>query len=222
MRAITLTAGPLVAAAANNIALSQTPTSGVALTLNGSLVTAGVAILDTPRRVLLTFGNEGSARTLVLAGTDRYGATQSETLAVASGAGATIQSVLDYKTVTSALPAGGGWTAAATLGTSGVASSAWARMDSYGFAQVALGVDVTGTVNYSVESSMDDPNLVAPQVPVAVSAMQWNAHPNLASQTAKANDNYPVAPAWVRLTLNSQTNPGSATLIVRQMGGKGG
>jgi hypothetical protein len=222
VRPITLTAGPLAAPSANNIALSQTPTSGTALTLNGSLVSGGVATLDAPRRVLLTYGNEGGARTLVLVGTDRYGARQGETLAVPSGAGGTVASVLDYKTLISATPAGGGWTAAVTVGTNGVASSAWARLDDMGFGPVDLGVDVTGVVNYTVESSVDDPNLMLPQVAVPVQSMTWQPHPNLASQTIKANDVYTAPPAWVRLTLNSQTNPGAATLVVRQAGGKGG
>jgi hypothetical protein len=40
----------LVALVANGIALSQTPGAAGNLTLNGSLVTAGVAILDVARR----------------------------------------------------------------------------------------------------------------------------------------------------------------------------
>ena len=115
----------LTAAVANNIALSQTPVSGTPLTLNGAAVVAGVAVLDTQRRILLTFGNEASDRTLVLTGTNDAGAAVSETLKVASGAGGTIASVYDYRTLTSAVPAGGGWTAAVTLGTNSVGSTPW-------------------------------------------------------------------------------------------------
>lgn len=222
MRPISLTAGPLVAAAANNIALSQTPTSGTPLTLNGSLVTGGVAVLDVARRILLTTGSEASGRTLALVGTNWAGDRISETLTIPATTVGTVQSVLDYKTLISATPAGGGWSAAATLGTSGVASSPWVRMDDYGFAPVDLGVDVTGVVNYTVESSDDDPNAMAPLPTIAPSAMTWQPHPNLASQTIKAHDSYSTAPLWVRLTLNSQTNPGTATLVVKQAGGKGG
>jgi len=101
-----------------NATYTQTGESVTAASLsyNGSLATGGVATLDSPRRILLTFGVEGSARTLVLTGTNWSGLTITETLAVPSGAGATVASVLDYATLTSALPLGGGWTAAATLG----------------------------------------------------------------------------------------------------------
>ena len=82
MRPIVVSVGPLANASANNIATSQTPTSGTALTLNGSLVVSGVAVLDKPRRVLLTYGNEASNRTLVVVGTNVSGNSITETLAV--------------------------------------------------------------------------------------------------------------------------------------------
>ena len=56
MQPITVTAGPLTAASANNIALSQTVTGAAAVVLNGSLVTSGVAYLGTPRRILIKIG----------------------------------------------------------------------------------------------------------------------------------------------------------------------
>ena len=111
----------LIAANAAVIAASQTPVSGTPLALvGGSPVT-----LDSERRVLLTYGNEAGARTMVLTGTNSQGATISETLAIPAGAGGTVASVRDYLTITSALPLGGGWTAAATLGTNNVGSTMW-------------------------------------------------------------------------------------------------
>ena len=58
----------LAAASANAIALLQTPVSGTKLTLNGAAVVNGVAVLDTQRRILLSFGNEAAQRTLAIAG----------------------------------------------------------------------------------------------------------------------------------------------------------
>lgn len=113
----------LAAASANNLATSQTPTSGTPLTLNGSAVTGGVGVLDTQRRVLLTFGDEASARTLVLTGTNSQGTTIGETLSIPAGGSSTVASLRDYLTITKALPLGGGWTAAVTLGTNGVGST---------------------------------------------------------------------------------------------------
>ena len=72
MQPMIVTVGPLASAVANNICTSQTPTA--ALTLNGSLVTGGVAYLDTPRRILFTEINDrfpSHAKTIVRKGKRR-------------------------------------------------------------------------------------------------------------------------------------------------------
>lgn len=216
MRPIVVTVGPLVAASANNIAQSQTPTSGTALTLNGTLVSGGVATLDTPRRVLLTYGNEASARTLVVTGTGRTGQTQSETLAVPSGGGGTVATVLDYKTVTSLMPAGSGWTAAATVGTNGVAGSAWVRLDQWPIPQTTIQCTVSGTVNYTVQQTLDDPN--SPTDPVALTAVTWidSADTAVVGGTATKMSNFAYVPVFARVLLNSGT--GSVTATFAQSG----
>lgn len=109
--------GTVTPPATPGIALSQTPVSGVALNLNGALSAGGVATLASAQQVVLTYGNEVAARTLVLSGTDTTGATIGETLSVPAGAAGTAQSTLSYNSITSAVPAGGDWTAPATLGT---------------------------------------------------------------------------------------------------------
>lgn len=88
------------AAAANNISLSQSPGAG-AITLNGSLVTSGVATLDVPRCVAITSGSDDSGITFNVIGTDGYGNTQVETITGASGAPGTTNGVKAFKTVTS-------------------------------------------------------------------------------------------------------------------------
>lgn len=221
MRSITVTVGPLAAASANAIALSQTPTSGTALTLNGALVSSGVAVMDKPRRVLLTYGNEGASRTLVVTGTgypvanSTTGPTISETLSVPSGGAGTVATVQDFATVTSLIPAGGGWTAAVTVGTNSVASSRPVFLDTYGWPNTILQADVSGTVNYTVQQSTDDPNVVG------LANVDWYAHPDTAfvAATSGAQSNYLFTPTVSRVTLNSGTGTVSFTLI--QSGGSG-
>lgn len=200
--------GPLAASNAALLAASQTPVSGTALTLTGSQP-------DVARRILLTFGNEASNRTLTLTGTNHTGNVISEVLAVASGATGTVQSQQDFLTVTSALPLGGGWTAAVTLGTSSVASSPWKVLNyNFGPQETGISVVVNGTVTYTVEFTDDDPNNplgIGPAIPTA-----W-PHPMLNNRTANFF-NYIKNVAAVRLTLNSFTNPGFATMTMRQSG----
>ena len=215
MRPIVITAGPLAGASANNIALSQTPTSGTPLTLNGALASGGVATLDVARRVLVTFGIEASARTMTIVGTNASGNTISETVAIASGGASTIATVLDYKTVTSITPAGGGFSAAVTVGTNGVAASPWARMDDYGFGPTTIACEVTGTVNYTVQYSADDPNSLTDAVTPA--AMVWFSSPvaALVAATATQFATIDAPPAWIRVLLNSGS--GSVRTVVTQL-----
>lgn len=205
----------LAAASANNIALTQTPTSGTALTLNGSTVSGGVATLDSARRVLLTFGNEVSARTLVLTGTNETGITIQETLAVASGGGSTVASVQDYLTITSAVPAGGGWSAAVTLGTNTTGSTPW-KIVSGNVVPVEIGLNLflsTGSATFGIEYTY---------YPVASGGNPpWSyftppaqviSHPTLSGLTASAEGSISggiIPNAW-RMTISS----GTGTIVV--------
>jgi hypothetical protein len=213
MLPITLTVGPLVAGAAAFYAASATPVSGVPLTLTG-------AVPAVPRQVLLTYGNEASARTLVVTGTNASGNSIQETLAVPSGAGGTVATTQSFASVTSALPLGSGWTAAASLGTNGVASSDWKIINAqmFGPTEVAFAVSVTGTVNWSIELTYTNPNNNANQMggafgndPIPVTV--WAGPTGLTAQAVAAQGviNDPLY-AW-RLTLNSGSGTATATVL---------
>lgn len=213
MLPVTFTVGPLVAGVANLYVTSTTPVSGTPLTLTGSAPAV-------PRKVLLTFGNEASARTLVVTGTNASSNPIQETLAVPSGAGSTVSSTQDFASVTSALPLGGGWTAAATLGTSGVGSSQWQIVNSqmFGPTEIAFAVATSGTVNWSIEVCYTNPNNNYNAIggafgnyptPVTV----WAGPTGLTSQTGTAQGtiNDPIY-GW-RATINSGTGSITVTAI---------
>lgn len=213
MRAVTTTVGPLVAASANNIALSQSVVGATAVIINGSTATGGVATLDKARRALITSAGNDSGITFTITGTNTTGNTVSEVL---TGANATTAaSVLDYLTVTS-IKTSGSTAAAITVGTNGVASSRWVRMDEYGAAQVSIQCDASGTVNYTVQSSLDDPN--DPSNPTTVASMVWvsSGDTNAVGATTSIQTNFGFCPRWIRVTLNSGT--GSVTFTVYQLG----
>lgn len=196
-----ISVGPLVAASANNIALSQTPSTG-ALTLNGSTVTGGVAVLDKPRQVLITTAGNESAKTFTITGTDWAGNPISET--VTGPNISTAASVLNYATVTS-ITISAGAAAALTVGTNGVASSPWLRLDEWANPVVSKQCNVTGTVNYTVQFSMDDPNSYVNSV--APSAMTWINDQDLdfVDNTVSAQGFSSFSPTWIRIVLNSGT-----------------
>lgn len=210
MRPITVTVGPLASAAANNICLSQTPTA--AFTLNGSLVSGGVAILDTARRVLFTFAGDETGKTITVRGTNWTGDTITETVAGGTG---TVATVLDYKTVTS-IRTGTAFAAAVTVGTNGVAASGWVFMDPYALPSIGIQCTVVGTVNYTVQSSLDDPN--SPTNPVTPVNMTWvsSADTAVVGATATKQSSFSFCPSWIRVLLNSGS--GSVTTTITQAG----
>lgn len=216
-----VTVGPLVAAAANKICLSQSAAGAQALTLNGSVVSDGVATLDKARRVLITSAGNDTGITFRVTGTNSTGNAIRESVTGASGAAvATLQ---DYKTV-SDITTSGATAGNVTVGTNGVASSPWVFVSpSLAPVNIALGVVVSGTVNYTIEYTYDNPNTNQNTLgsqglgnyPTAPTPWQHASLRTLTSTTDGAIT-FPIA-AW-RLLLNSQTNPGYATATGTQAG----
>lgn len=213
MRPVTVTVGNLAAANAALLAASQTPVSGTPLTLTGTQP-------DQARRVLLTFGNEAAARTLVLVGTNGTGNPISETLSVPSGAAGTVYTIQDFATLLSATPGGGGWTAAATLGTNTIASSPWKLTNAVSMSplELSFGGIVSGAVNWGIEYTYVELNANAyaigsqalgnyPPLPVAYD------HPTLQNLDANGEGvlNDPIM-GW-RVKVNSGTGSVAVTAI---------
>lgn len=216
-----VTVGPLVLADPDGVSLTQTPGAAGDLLINGAFATAGVATLDTARRVIITSAGDDSNKTFTVYGTNHTGNPIQET--VVGGNVAAVSTLQDFLTVTriavSAATAG-----AVTAGTSGVASSPWKSVDiHFGPVNLSFGVIVSGVVNWSVEYCYENFNSNQSALgsqplgnyPVAPNVYQ---HPTLNSLTIKADGtlNDPIF-GW-RLTLNSQTNPGYATATMIQAG----
>jgi hypothetical protein len=211
MRPIVVTVGPLASASANNIALSQTVTGAANVTLNGALVTNGVAVLDKPRQVLITNVGNDSGITFTVVGTDRYGASLSQTVTGTSGS--TVATTVDYATVTRITTSGSTSISGITVGTNGVAGSEWVRFDEYAPSNISIQCTVSGTVNYTVQSTLDDPN--SPTNPVAINAVTWVDPTDTAvvSQSATKQSNFLFAPIYARVLLNSGSGSVTTTFV---------
>lgn len=72
---------------------------------------------------------------------------------------------------------------------------------------VGFGVVVTGTVNYTVQHTFDDPG---------VGFTTWFDHPTVASQAANADGNYAFPVTGIKVLVNS--GGGTATLNLIQAG----
>lgn len=202
MQPITISVGPLDAAAADAIAASQTVSGASDVNLDGTLVDAnGVAILDVPRQVLITNGGNDASITFTVYGTTFGGAVVSETVQGTNGG--TVATSVDFKTVTRVATSGSTSASGITVGTNGVAGSRWLRLDSWANAQTAIQCNATGTVNYTLQVTMDDPN--DPVSPVAINAVTWLNTNDGDAVTAIGDTftNFDWTPTYARIRLNS-------------------
>ena len=163
--------------------------------------------------MLITSAGNDSGITFTITGTNWSGSTISEV--VTGGNAGAVPSLLDYATVTS-IKTSASTAAAITVGTNGVAASPWASMDWYELPQTLVQCDVTGTVNFTVQSSLDDPN--DPTNPVLPGSMVWINTSDAAAvnATASLQTSFAYVPCWVRVQLNS--GAGSVKMSVVQAG----
>ena len=199
----------LTAASDNCISVSQTPAGAGNLTITGTAATAGVATLDTQRRVILTFAADETGHTFVVYGTRQGGASIQETVAGAGiGIYATNQNFLTVTCVSISAAA----TGAIKVGTNGVGSMDWQSVDLMR-QPINLGFQVvpTGTVNYTIEATNADIQNLA----VGAGATAFN-HVTVAAQTVSQSAAFTDPISYFRLLINSGT--GSCTLTYSQAG----
>ena len=139
------------------------PVGGVGVGSGDTIVFPGTAIIDTAtaansaigRRVVVAY--TGTDTSFALVGTNSTGNVITDTIVGSSGAG---QSNLDFVTISSITPVGGGLTGV-TAGTNGVGSSPWTVFNWRGYAPMNIGVGVelvSGSVNFTLQYTYDDPN----------------------------------------------------------------
>lgn len=194
------------AAVANGIAQSQTPSGAGNLTLNGSLVTAGVAILTTgskARQVILTFAADETGHTFTVYGTNYMDQAISESIAGTTAGVVTSTNV--YKTVTR-IAISAAATGAMTSGTNTVGRSSVVAPDTFQSPfTVGLGCEVTGTVNYTVQHTFDD------VMNTAFESLVWMSNSGLTAKTANADGNYAAPVRGISLLMNS----GAGTVVFK-------
>lgn len=183
------------AASGTSVAANQLLNASGAITIDGTLASGGVATLTVPA-YLTVFSDKSATVTFVASGTRPGGGTQVESIVVtASG---TVTGSLSFATVTS-IVADAPTSATISVGNAIPGYTDWIPLDIYTPNQVTtISAKTSGTVNYSVEYTNEDPfdrtiqQLVAP-------------HPN-ASLTAASGDETQFTTTLmraVRLKINS-------------------
>lgn len=196
-----------ISGVADNVAASQAVTAATSLVLE-----ALAANLGSPAQVVLETNADYTAVNFTITGTDANGNVISEV--VVGPNTATVNSVLYYASVTSITSSGGVGGGTVQVGTTGNVTSRWVRMDSWANAQAVAQVNVSGTLTYTVQTTMDDPNdPFAPMAPVDVTWLDA-LDANLVSETADKSGYFSYTPTWVRLSGTGGT--GTATLKIAQ------
>ena len=202
-------AGTAITPGGTGTATPNVATAGQ-VTLNGSLASYSNGVttvpLSSPQRIKITTAD--TTHTFTVNGLDAAGNILTETIGPITSSAT---STLDYSTITS-ITVSGTLTAAVTVGNGGspLASTPWVRLDEWSPGTVSIQVDVTGTVNFTVQCSNDDPN--SPTSPVLPQNMDWinTNDPAAVSATASLQTNFLIVPTWTRTLLNS----GSGSIVV--------
>lgn len=212
----------LPSAVATGIATAQAVAGAGNLTLNGSLVSGGVANLVTAQRVGIVSANAGdTTQTATITGTNRNGSPISEVVTL--NGTSTVDTKQDFLTVTniaiSAATAGN-----ISAGTVGIGSTEWEFVNiNDAPCQVSMAlILLSGTGNATGEYTYDDPNAPSPNVYTAypgqdtiefagnMPPIAWPVK-GLTSKSASADalvtssDGLGNVPFAIRMTINSGT-----------------
>lgn len=104
-------------------------------------------------------------------------------------------------------------TVTVTDASGGAKSSDWVRFDDYGPNYISIQCNVTGTVSYTVQTTLDDPNSATN--PVAVNSVTWvnSSDTNVVNATTTQQSNLLFAPTFAKILLNSGTGTVTATFL---------
>lgn len=167
---------------------------------------------STARQVTITPTGNESSNTFVVTGTNSMGAVVSETVA---GKNATASTTNTYFLTVTSVTIANDAANALTVGMTNTAASPWVRFDDFAPSNISIQCDVTGSVTYSVQSSLDDPN--DPFSPTAVGSMTWvdSSDTNVVGAVATKQSNFLFAPKFARVVLTT-TSTGSVSTVFLQ------
>jgi len=182
-----------------------------ALTMNGALVSGGVATMDYARRIGIISAGNDSGITMTIVGTDADGLAQTEVVTMASGDTAT--STKYFKTVTS-LTASGASAGNVTIGTVDEFVSATIPIDGKSDSAATVNVDITGTINYTLQECFEPIH----STPTEIQSVTWSAITAFSAKTADVKSSASLGATALRFVVNSFTDTAEAQIYLAQPG----
>lgn len=197
----------LAAAAVGAICANQTLGIPGNLLINGTLASGGVATMAAQQQIGITSGGNIATVVFTVTGTDDQGRVISETITGVNTN--TVNSVLNYRTITQ-IAASATIGSAITVDTIGAGASQEIPIDLYvNQINITLATEITGVVNYTIQSTFDD-------VFSGSGPFNWASVAGLLSQTTNQNVNGTQPFRAFRILTNS--GQGTVKLIVIQAG----
>lgn len=194
------------------LVVSNIAVSGNAGSLQVGSFTGATFTNATARRVTIVTAADESTKTFVITGTGANGGPMTETVSGVNAGTAT--SVGYFKTVTSVTISANA-AGALTVGMTNSAATPWVRFDDFAPSNISVQCSVSGSVNYTVQSTLDDPNSTTN--PVSASAVTWvdSSDANVVAATATKQSNFLFAPKFARVVINT-TSTGTVTATFLQ------
>lgn len=195
----------------NGIVESETLSGGgvQSFTIGGALASGGVATMDYARQVICTTAANESARTFTITGTDADGKALTETMTGPNIS--TAETAGYFKTVTS-ITSDDDTAGAVYFGTVDEVMSITFPLDYRNTEAATYAVDVTGTINFTVEESFEKiQSLTAPSQDAS-----WHSLSALASKTADTVSVGTINATAVRIKVNSHSSAAELQLHISQ------
>lgn len=186
--------------------------TGAAFTITTTTPTDGLAHQVSIRN---DTANDHSGKTVALVGTDPDGYALSETVTGPAGS-ATVESSGYFKTLTSATPSATIGADTFDIGWVDEVATQTIPLDWRSDVAAAINVDVTGTIDFTVQQTFDDvqrPGLAAQS---AYANAQWLDITALAAKTADTTSTASVGATAIRLKVNSYTDTAELQMNVNQ------
>jgi len=197
---------------ANDIAPAGTGgTSGVAFVLAAGWISGGYDVGDSMAHQITIAPSGSVTGSYIITGTDSDGRAQTETLA--TNTTNTVTSTKYWLTVTEILAPSGIGAETVTIGWNGVAVGQtiplnWKQKPF----SVGLAVDVTGTIDVTVQHTFDNVWTDNAQP----STFKWFPHATIVAKTADTDSNYAYPCTATRLLVNSVSSGGSVVFKIVQ------
>lgn len=199
---------------ADGIVEADTAAGAEALSIAGALASGGAWTGDYARQLVITSVGNDSGITFTLVGTDADGWSQTE---VVTGPNATAVETTGYFATISSITTSGATADAVDVGTVDEASSRTIMLDSRSDVAATISVDVTGTINYTVQETFDRVGL-AQQSPTQ--NVTWQAITAFSAKTADVTSSATMGATAIRVLVNSYSSGAELQVRVNQPSSK--